>query len=496
MTCLSLAVMLAQGLYLESIALAQGSAVKPKPRKENKPEAVQPKEPETTSNEIEDDEIAGVKIGVLPFFSATDRFDDEGIKVFNEWFRGAVDTLLDENAFGAIEHEWIEEKKIKDKVFEKLPTSRIRGAADLLKPLAKKDIEGIVGSWVESKPDSDELVVVFYLPERIALQDFKVSANFERATLKEEPEVGYEAEPTQALMVELLRRNLRRVTPISGPAHTPPANPPPASGIDTSNDNGNDPKGGDEKTSSGGSGGPKTFAVLDYSWELSQEDEALDPSYTRALKNYPFRDKTTTALRGLVEPRTKFKANNVKAIGFDQIEAPVIDLDPNADPKEREKALFARAGPDADALVFGHIQRVSDEKQATFRIVIRLLSRDGFEYFKAYRDLPKRRKLDVWTEDILQFAAREVLEAAGFVPPETVMKITVLRGESASSIARKCYGSARFNMELVDKLCRKNGFRNLDKCGDIERGSTFKVPKHIDRWTRNDARCQKGRPRR
>lgn len=497
-TYLTLIALIVHGLCLGSVAFAQGQVVKPKPREEEKPRAVQPKERESASESVGSDGVGEVKIGILPFFSATDRFDQQGITLFDDWFKDAVERLLSENAFGGVDHQWITADKVDDKVFEQLPTSRIRGAADLLKPLAKKGIEGIIGSWVESKQESDELVVVFYLPERLELQTYKVSANFERATLEELPDVGYAEEPTQELMMELLRRNLRRVTPIAGPAHSPP-HPPPAGNTsnDPGNDPGNDPEGGGGAEGGAGSGGPKVFAVLDYSWELSREEEALDPGYTRALRSYPFRDTTIAALRGLVGAEGAFKAKSSEAVSFDQIEAPVLDLDLNADPKAREKALLARAGPGVDALIFGHVQQVDLVNGRGVQLLLRLLSKNGYQYVRA-------RATWRWRQDLsslrvggsIENALRDLLAQAnnvGMAAPEDYFEIEVLAKDSVSAIARRCYPVPPFDIELAYKLCNHNG---ILECNKIDPGDLLVIPMTLGLWNRNDPSCLKGQPHR
>ncbi len=479
---LSLALVLLE-LGLVSTVKAQGGKFNPPPR----PAEEQPAADPSVGNgpppeEVEVRSVGKLKIGFVPFFSAENRFGEDGDEIFDDWLKKAIKSLLEEEAFENVDHEWIRAKQVDSEVFEGLPKSRLRSAAGLLKPLAVKKIEGVIATWVEEKGENYDLVVAFYLPNRIQLEEHRLSANFERSTLIEEPQGGFEEEPTQNLMRELLRRNLNRILPIEAPAHAP-ATPTPTN-------DGSKGRDGAEEDENGGAQGEPIFAVLDFSREFSMDEATLKKLFSRSPMTFPFGKTAANLLGESFVPSQIVTPKSSKPVTFDQIEAPVLDLDPNADPNAREKALLARAGGSVNTLVFGHLREERKKKdQPSLWLYVRLLRKGGSQY--AYHSAEPREwqagdEEFHWNEAIVQSilhsALSEALSKAGMgsgVAREDVEHrvLTIRKGHTVFQLAKECYGGQDAG-QITEVLGRTNKLKSND---DIRIGNNFILPFHIGR---------------
>ncbi|MDY7091456.1 MAG: hypothetical protein SX243_00640 [Acidobacteriota bacterium] len=475
---LSLLMLLTSSLCLVNGVLAQGQVVKPKPSEKGPPHALQPKEKAVAVEGSEAQEAGSVRLGILPFFSTTSRFDEAAVAVFDEWFKAAVSTLSKEASFSAVESRWIPTDAVDKNVFQSLPSSRIRGVAGLLNPLTAQGLDGIIGCWIESKQGSDQLVLVFYLPERIELEGYKVSANFERATLEAVADVGYVAEETQKVMADLLRKSLRRMTPPA--AAEPPATPPTVPPVAGENPSGEMEEAPSRDPAEEEPDAPKTFAVLDFSREFLVEKRVIAKEYSEELLAFSFGKSTASILNALGARRVRHE-RDPEPVTVDQIDAPPLALDPTSDPHAREKALFARAGPAVDLLVLGHLRQERTSQGMSLWLYVRLLRRSDFRYFMAepreWQPGNQDRPWDAATiRGALQSSVSEVLNKAGVeVTVPKPREIILRRGHTLFRIAKRCYGKAdtAFTMEV---LTQEN---QLDSPHKLLEGKPFKLPLKI-----------------
>ena len=449
--------------------------------------------------------VGELKLGFLPFFTADASLNEAAVEAFGRWLEGAAESDAVGDQFAEIQLDWIDEGSFDESLFQQLPSSRARGAVEILAPVAADgEVDGILAAWATQSRGTPEVVMLLYLPERIRVEQYRTSVNFERSRL-EAANGEYRKKDVRASMEELLLRNLGRIAPLESRDHSPAETKPPTAPAPSSGD-GTDAA-DEESVPAGGSDGAPTFVILEFSREFLMAPERLRERYSGLPMQFPFRGEASRFLTETYGGSRVDAVQNSQPVTFDQAEAPVLDLDPDADPRAKEKALLARAGPRVDALFYGHVHQERKKKDYELRVTTRLLLRDGYQTLRQEHVWPEADRGKPVSESQVRRAfwggIRSLLVSAGLfsptddVAPDTgsapqagdIKLITVVRGDTVSKVVRRCYGVPRSESYGVAKqLCAHNEL-GLVECDDIEEDDVLRLPRRLDSWTRNDSQC-------
>ena len=135
---------------------------------------------------------------------------------------------------------------------------------------------------------------------------------------------------------------------------------------------------------------PIRLGVLKFSRDFIQPEQEVREGFSRALVAFDFQREVQSVFAEYFGDHVN-RAEDVAGdpVTYSQIEAPVLTLDPNADPKLKEKRLLARVRQDADGLVFGHLHQSKTAGQVQMDIYLRVLTRDGQRLLTASLPWPR-----------------------------------------------------------------------------------------------------------
>ncbi len=450
----------------------------------------------------QDDSPKPLKLTVLPFFSSELPMQPKSLETLHKWALDAVEKGTKED-HPHISLDVAERDELGEDLLGKLPQSRPGEVSELLSSVCgQRGTDGALAFWIEAGADKSFRVgSLLYLPKRLEFQSFTVSANIERATLPVGDKGKFEKATTKDVVTELLSRNVGRIQEpepealaVDDGGSTPGAED---GGTAPETDDGGVPVPGVEDDSENEEGvlapesdgvpppkGKFRLGVFEFSRDFIQPGDRIQQTFSRAAMEMDFRTAVTTLLnsrKGGVVHAVKLPGSPVS---YDQIETPVLTLDPNADPKAKEKYLLKQVPNDIDGLVFGHLHEAQQGKKSELVLYLRVLMRDDLEI--ATEKLPwpigpgeKKKNPSAYVTTALAPKADSFFGRVFGVVPDFI-QIKIPADATLSKFAR-CYftkqGKAAPEGRIIDVLSNYNAIINKD---DIKAGYNFKLPLSID----------------
>ncbi len=382
-----------------------------------------------------------MKLLQLPFFIVGGTMDEKPMRLY---YQLAKDTVAGNVARDyshisllAAPYESIDLQTLTD-------VSRSGGgrAVRLLSPLCEEyQTDGVLAFWMEATgKKAYRLGSLLYLPSRIQLEALEVSVNFERETIELEPSGNFEQDRIRYLISTLLQRNLNRIiTKSEEPAGS---------------DRENDPA--DKQSDPASTRFPIRVGVLPFSRDLVQSDEELKKTFSNDAREFDFPKEIFKVTKQLDRYASKARRIDGPPITYNQIAAPQLRLDPNADPKAKEKRLADRCkAAGVDGLLFGHLyQKKSAGQTVETSIYVRLFLKNDLSLHAESAAWPVKEK-DRLLRRSLEAAIKGVFRNAAQAPSSDYFEITVKWGDNLYKIAERCYVSDW--SDVMDELARKNG---------------------------------------
>ncbi len=410
----------------------------------------------------------GIALLRLPFMGVNFKMTSESEARFEKWTAGVLASELPTRDLEILVTlaDW---SSIDPKIATDLPRTSGGRTVRLLSPLCEnEDVDGVLAFWLErSELGEYQLVSLFYLPERIRLQALIVSANFERQSLQLNADGNADSDTASDVLTSLLRRNLDRIIlepAAAKPIEMAPVNDsvsvvePTSTDSQSSIENGSTPR------------FPMAVGVLDLSRDFLEPSETVAERYSKKLVNDSFKRQIRNAIKPLKDYVSGTQPIDEPPVTFNQIEAPVLGLDPNADPHAKEKRLAQLAG-DADALLFGHLhQERESDGSMRMMVYLRLFLKDDSSLHTVNSRLKPKDDLKL----VLQKKAREVF--AGTREPDVVI-LKIKPKDNLVNIVKRCYNfETNALMKVVEILAQRNGIQDPDK---ISHGGEIKIFKEV-----------------
>jgi len=458
------------------------------------------------------DESEEIMVAVLPSFGLAGNLSEDSQKTFNTW---AGDLVPKEIAGAAVPIAVAQsDGKADPKDLEGLPDTSGGRTAALLSPVCERlGADGALVFWLEKgRDDSFQMVSLLYLPERIQLESFVVSVNFEREPV--EIEEGKLLPPDfESALRATLQRNLDRVIVPEQPPTDLAAETKPEGAEEGSKEDPEEEPAIDLAPASGGGDGAlredekwrperssprKTMrlGVIDFSRDFTQPESDIRKTFSETPLVYDFPGRTREAL-------TETTGHTVVAVersplSYRQIAAPANTL-AGEDPKAKEKSLARickREG--VDGLVFGHLRQRDGPGSDGMDLFLRLFLKDDMRTYTASSVWPAGRP-EAEVSDVMSGLVRDVVQQTGGAPPPRPrdsqpaqlvadgddLTYTIRGGDTLFSISKKCYPGSRG--EAIKPLQLVNGIKDEKH---IEKGARLRIPKHLGEYERRDSACQ------
>ncbi len=416
----------------------------------------------------------------LPSFRLAGNLTEDTASIFTEWANETVPEAIDEAPVSLVlkhtDSGTVDMATLKD-----LPKTSGSRTAALLAPIREQfSSEGVLLFWLEqgSRESSFQMVSLLYLPGRIQLEQFQVSANFERQSV-ELTEGKIQPEDFRESIRTVMLRNLRRiVAPEPAPAESANDLAPEAGGRASSRQ---DSQGEGSGSPTAGGGGVVHIGVLPFSLELSQRQEEARRAHGGFLSPDRLRAAAYDALRSETRSRLT-RLDGSPPITHKQMVAPAIGL-AGSDPRAKEKR-FARQCRDygVDALMFGHLHEEKKGSRHEMTAFLRIFDARRMKIHTASMPWPapgRDVRLHGLVRDVAGKAGIPLLTADG-----DVFLFLARKGDWLSVIARKCYGdSAAFRLLGEFNRIPEN------KYGDVKVGQVLEIPRTLDGFRRLDPPC-------
>ncbi len=456
-----------------------------------------------------------VKLLHLPAFSVAGKLTEDTQETFTGWATKQVPKAIKKEPF-AVDLKEIDPETADVASLDSLPGARPAQVAEILSPFCDDfETDGALLYWLEreSKSDPFRMVSLLYLPERIQLEQFRVSTNYERQNV-ELTEGKLEEKDFEEALRTVLRRNLRRIVA----SETEPVEDETNNDLAPTNkeeedleadEEGNDlapvkkkskkkkPKQKKQDDSEDAKRAdsallpderwypdvPRSVGILPFSREFRDSGPDLKARYD---VDFDFRDSARRAFEELTGIRAAPLGG--PPVTYGQMAAPVlVALDPDADPRAKQKWLAKRCEQGGvDALMFGHLRQGGGHDGSEMSVYLRVFQKDGMilhEKIAPWHKNVSNNQIEDGIRIMAQSLASEIGWKVVAREPRDVAYYTVKRGENLFKIARWCYGDHGRFVTLLKEL------NNIENENMIQTGQNLKLPKTLGGLHRK-SRCR------
>jgi hypothetical protein len=455
-----------------------------------------------------------LKLTLLPFFSTGDPMEAKSGAALKELVAETIETNINRD-YSHISLELVDRQPLAD-LLERLPGTSGGRTVSILAPVRKdRGTDGVLAFWIASGSDKTfQLVSLFYLPERLGLESLTVSVNFERALLPVDANGNFEKAATKKLVTQLLTRNLERILERREPEPPVPDDVKPPDAEDTVP--AHKPPDGDATLSedkvrapvidAAPPNRPLRLGVLKFSHDFIQQEGDVQKEFSQWVLDFDLSDMTQKVLMIFKNQVAEVREIDGDAVSYDQIETPVLTLDPRADPRAKEKRLLQSIPADLNGVVFGHLhQSPGQGSQTQLDVHLRILTRwdlkitsekvpwpvgPGEKKKQATKNL--RKALENLTSEILPKPAKPpgtaprapgpppYQDPGASSPPAEDVVIKIPKDANLFGFAKECYDAGSNARIVADLLADHNKIENTDI---IKIGLSFKFPQTIDKFT-------------